>query len=154
MLTVQQLAKWAGVQVAATAAAHDLEYVRSLGADDVIDFQSTRFEDMVQGVDAVIDTVGGDTRQRSYGVLKAGGILVSSVAEPDQAQARHYGVRARFFLVKVTTEGLNRITALLEAGTLKTAVGEVLSLDQARLAHEMLEGKPHQRGKIVLKVTD
>jgi NADPH:quinone reductase-like Zn-dependent oxidoreductase len=86
--------------------------------------------------------------------LNTGGILVSSVSEADQAQARHYGVRARFFLVQVTTEWLNCLTALLDASTLKTAVGEVLSLEQERLAHEMLEGKPHQRGKIVLKVAD
>ena len=149
-----QLAKLSGVHVAATAAAQDLEYVHTLGAHEVLDFRSTRFEEVVQGVDAVLDTVGGATQTRSYSVLKPGGILISSVSEPDQEQVRYHGVRARFFLVQVTTAGLNRIAALLEAGHLRTAVGEVLSLDQARTAHEMLEGKPHKRGKIVLKVAD
>jgi NADPH:quinone reductase-like Zn-dependent oxidoreductase len=149
-----QLAKLSGMHVAATAAAQDLDDVHDLGAHEVIDFQSTHCEDIVQGVDAVLDTVGGATQTRSYGVLKPGAILISSVSEPDQAQARHRGVRARFFLVQVTTAGLNHISARLDAGQLRTAVGEVLSLEQARIAHEMLECKPHQPGKIVLKVVD
>jgi NADPH:quinone reductase-like Zn-dependent oxidoreductase len=149
-----QLAKLHGLHIAATAAAHDVEYVQHLGAHEVIDLRSTRFEAVVQGVDAVVDTVGGEIRQRSYGVLKPGGMLISSGSEPDQELARQHDVRALFFLVKVTTEALNSVTALLDAGKLKTTVGKVPSLAEVRSAHEMVDGKPHKRGKIVLKVAD
>ena len=106
----------------------------------------------MKDVDGVIDTVGGDTLDRSFEVLKPGGVLVSSVALPDQEKAAHHRVRGVFFLVAVTTEGLSKIANLFDSGQLTTNVGEVLPLTEARLAHEMLAGKPHKRGKIVLAV--
>jgi NADPH:quinone reductase-like Zn-dependent oxidoreductase len=147
-----QLAKRANASVIATAFAKDLEYVRSLGADQVIDVATTRFENVVNEVDVVIDTVGAETLERSFDVLKPGGILVSSVSMPNQEKAAQHNVRGVFFLVKVTTEGLNTISKLLERHQLVTDLGEVLPLNDARLAHEMLAGKPHKRGKIVLEV--
>ena len=149
-----QLAKRAGAMVVTTAAAKDTSYVRGLGAYGVIDYGVKRFEEQVKDVDAVLDTVGGDTLERSYGVLKGGGILVSSAAQPSEEKAQQHGVRARFFLVEVTTERLNKIGELIDAGELDTEVGEVLWLDEARQAHEMLEGAPHRRGKIVIKVAE
>ena len=149
-----QLAKRAGAMVVTTAAAKDTSYVRGLGAYGVIDYGVKRFEEQVKDVDAVLDTVGGDTLERSYGVLKRGGILVSSAAQPSEEKAQQHGVRARFFLVEVTTERLNKIGELIDAGELDTEVGEVLWLDEARQAHEMLEGAPHRRGKIVIKVAE
>ncbi|HUK40494.1 MAG TPA: NADP-dependent oxidoreductase, partial [Candidatus Acidoferrales bacterium] len=149
-----QLAKRAGAMVIATASAKDLAYLRDLGADGVIDHRATRFEERVKNLDAVLDTVGGETLDRSYGVLKRGGILVSAAAHPSDEKAGVYGVRALFFLVQVTTERLRKIAGLIDAGELKTEVGEVLWLNEARLAHEMLEGAPHRRGKIVIKVAD
>jgi NADPH:quinone reductase-like Zn-dependent oxidoreductase len=149
-----QLAKRAGAMVVTTAAAKDTSYVRGLGAYGVIDYGVKRFEEQVKDVDAVLDTVGGDTLERSYGVLKRGGILVSSAAQPSEEKARQHGVRARFFLVEVTTERLNKIGELIDAGELDTEVGEVLWLDEARQAHQMLEGAPHRRGKIVIKVAE
>ncbi|MER3445691.1 MAG: hypothetical protein C4291_02135 [Candidatus Dadabacteria bacterium] len=88
----------------------------------------------------------------AYAVRLARGVLVSSVAMPDQDKAARYGVRGVFFLVTITSEGLTKITDLLDSGQLKTSVGEVLPLAEARLAHEILAGKPHKRGKIVLMV--
>ena len=149
-----QLAKRAGAMVVTTAAAKDTSYVRGLGAYGVIDYGVKRFEEQLKDVDAVLDTVGGDTLERSYGVLKRGGILVSSAAQPSEEKAQQHGVRARFFLVEVTTERLNKIGELIDAGELDTEVGEVLWLDEARQAQEMLEGAPHRRGKIVIKVAE
>jgi NADPH:quinone reductase-like Zn-dependent oxidoreductase len=149
-----QFAKLAGALVIATASARDVSYVRSLGGVGVIDYRATRFEERVKEIDAVIDTVGGDTLDRSYGVLKRGGIVVSSAAQPSNEKAEHHGVRAVFFLVQVTTERLRKIAELIDAEKLRTEVGEVLWLDEARKGHEMLEGAPHRRGKIVIKVAD
>ena len=149
-----QFAKRAGAIVIATASVENDSYVRSLGADGVIDFRKIRFEERVKEVDVVLDTVGGDALDRSYGVLKRGGIVVSSTAHPSKERAEHHGVRAMFFVVQVTTERLKKIAKLIDAGELKTEVGEVLWLDEARKGHEMLEGAPHRRGKIVIKVAD
>ena len=146
-----QLASQAGLQVFATAASEDAADVRSLGATAVIDYKTTKFENAVPPVDAVIDTVGGDTRARSFGIIKPGGVLVTSVSEPlPEHQAN--GVRAVFFLVEVTTSRLEKIADLFNQGKLITRVGTVLPLEQARIAHEMLAGAPHKRGKIVLEV--
>jgi NADPH:quinone reductase-like Zn-dependent oxidoreductase len=149
-----QLAKRAGAMVVTTAAAKDTSYVRGLGAYGVIDYRVKRFEEQVKDVDAVLDTVGGDTLERSYAVVKRGGILVSSAAQPSEEKAQQHGVRAKFFLVEVTTKRLNKIGELVDAGELNTEVGEVLWLDEARQAHEMLEDASHRRGKIVIKVAE
>jgi NADPH:quinone reductase-like Zn-dependent oxidoreductase len=149
-----QLAKRAGAVVIATASVENDSYVRRLGADGVIDYRVRRFEERVKEIDAVLDTVGGETLDRSYGVLKRGGIVVSSATQPSKEKAEHYGVRAVFFLVQVTTERLTMIGEMLDAGALQSEVGEVLWLDEARRGHEMIEGAPHRRGKIVIKVAD
>ena len=139
-------------EVVATAASDDAEYVRMLGADRVIDLHSTRFEEALTDVDVVLDTIGGETQERSFSVLKPGGVLVSAVSEPDPQKAALRGVRALFFLVDVSSPRLEQIAALIDAGELHSRVGDVLPLADARVAHEMLAGKPHKRGKIVLTV--
>ena len=149
-----QLAKRAGAMVITTASAKDLTYARGLGADGVIDYRARQFEEQVKDIDAVLDTVGGETLGRSYGVLKRGGILVSAAARPSKEKAEQHGVRALFFLVEVTTQRLRKIAELIDAGGLKTEVGEILWLNEARQGHEMLEGAPHRRGKIVIKIAD
>jgi NADPH:quinone reductase-like Zn-dependent oxidoreductase len=140
-----QLARRVAHEVVATTFSKDVAYVQTLGANRVIDVQTSRFEEVLTDVDVVLDTIGGDTQDRSFAVLKPGGVLVSAVA------ARH-GVRALFFLVEVTSRRLEQIASLFEAGELTTRVGDVLPLAAARLAHEMLAGKPHKPGKIVLAV--
>jgi NADPH:quinone reductase-like Zn-dependent oxidoreductase len=148
-----QLARRAGLRVIATASAQDKADVLSLGADEVIDYRTERFEDKAGSVDAVLDLVGGEVQARSFRVLKPGGVLVSAVAPPDQDLARRHGVDAHFFLVEVTTQRLDRIASLVAAGELRTAIGVVLPLAAARDAHEMLEGlRPHPKGKIVLRI--
>ena len=104
------------------------------------------------GVDVVLDMVGGDTQQGSLRVLKSGGILVSVVSPLSKTVEKLYGVRAAYFYVDVTTARLNKITELFDSGRLVSDVGTVLPLEGARIAHEMLEGAPHDRGKIVLSI--
>jgi NADPH:quinone reductase-like Zn-dependent oxidoreductase len=147
-----QMAKRVSREVIATALPGDVEYVRTLGAHTVIDVTATSFESAVKDIDVVVDTVGGDTQARSFGIIKRGGVLVSSVALPDQDVAAHHGVRGVFFLVNVTTEGLVRIADMIDGGQLATCVGEVLPISDAKIAHEMLAGRAHRRGKIVLTV--
>lgn len=147
-----QLAARSGLHVMATARLKDAEYVRSLGAESVIDFERGRFEDSVTSVDAVIDTVGGETRDRSFRTLKPGGILVSVVST--DPLPKHHNVRVVSFYAEVTTARLDNISRWFDRAQLVTAVGTVLPLEKARTAHEMLAGAPHKRGKIVLSVWD
>lgn len=147
-----QLASQAGLHVIATAASTDLDYVRGLGAESVVDYKKERFEESLTGVDVVLDTVGGDTQQRSLQVLKPGGILVSVVSPVPESMQKAFGVCSVFFYVEVTTARLNKITELFDSGKLVVDVGTVLPLEEARVAHEMLGGAPHKRGKIVLRM--
>lgn len=148
-----QLAHQAGARVVATAGAGDAAYVRDLGAAETIDFRTERFEDRVRDVDAVIDTIGGDTQDRSFAVLARGGILVSSVSAPSPEKAAERGVRVAYFIVDVTASALATIARLIDDGKLAPDLGVVLPLESAREAHEMLAGsRPHPRGKIVLGV--
>ena len=149
---VVQLGARAELHVIATAGSKDTEYVRSLGAETIIDIKAGKFEDSVAPVDAVIDTVGGDTRDGSFRILKPGGILVSSVST--DGLPKRSDVRTVFFYVNVTTATLDNIRGLIDGGKLVTHVGTVLPLEKARTAHEMLAGAPHKRGKIVLTAPD
>lgn len=146
-----QLARRAQLRSIATAGTKDIDYVRSLGADEVIDYHKQRFEDEIEEADAVLDLVGGETQQRSFQVLRPGGRLISAVSQPDQERAKQHGVTAAFFLVEVTAERLHKIAGLIDRGELKTCVGAVLTFSAARDAHMMLEHQmPSPKGKIVL----
>jgi len=148
-----QMARNAGLEVLATASSNDVEYVHQLGASTVIDYRESRFEDFVREVDIVLDTVGGDTPTRSFGVLKPGGVLVSVVSSPmPKDLAEKAGVKAIFFLVEVTTARLNAIAEQFDSGKIVAQVGTVLPLEDAQAAHDMLSGAPHARGKLVLSV--
>ncbi|RZN17328.1 NADP-dependent oxidoreductase [Bradyrhizobium sp. Leo121] len=148
-----QLARRARLRSIATAGSQDIEYVRSLGADRVLDYHTQRFEEEVKDADAVLDLVGGETQIRSFQVLRPGGKLISAVSQPDQDRAKHHGVTAAFFLVEVTTERLREIADLIDRGDLKTRVGAVLPFSAARDAHMMLEGqRVPPKGKIILDV--
>jgi NADPH:quinone reductase-like Zn-dependent oxidoreductase len=149
-----QLASQAGLHVVASAGFADLDYVKNLGAEKAVDYKKERFEESMTGFDVVIDTVGGDAQQRSLHLLKPGGILVSVVSRVSEPTQKHYGIRAAYFYVDVTTSRLNKITELFDSGKLVTNVGTVLPLEEARIAHEMLGGAPHKRGKIVLRIAD
>jgi NADPH:quinone reductase-like Zn-dependent oxidoreductase len=146
-----QLAKDHGARVIGTCSANHADYVRSLGADDVVDYARTRFEEVVRDVDAVIDLVGGEVTERSWGVLKAGGILVSIVRPPSAETARSRGVRAGYVFVQPNAGQLKSIATMIDAGKLRVEVSKVLPLERAAEAQE-LSRAGHVRGKIVLRV--
>lgn len=145
-----QFASNAGFHVVAVVGSKDVEYVRTLGAKDVIDYRVADFTAAMHSVDVVIDTVGGETRERAFRVLKSGGILVT-VVSTDFATSRS-DVRSAFFYAEVTTARLNAISQFLETGAVIPQVGSVLPLADVRAAHEMLAGAPHGRGKIMLQM--
>jgi NADPH:quinone reductase-like Zn-dependent oxidoreductase len=145
-----QFAANVGLHVIAVVGSQDVEFVRSLGATDVIDYRVADFADDVRLVDVVIDTVGGNTRDRAFGVLKPGGILVT-VVSPEFVPGRS-DIRSVFFYAEVTTARLSAISVLLDSGKVIPQVGSVLPLGDVRAAHEMLAGAPHRRGKIMLEV--
>ena len=124
--------------------------MKSLGASVTIDYKTQRFEEALTDIDVVIDTTGGDAQTRAFGVLKTGGVLVSSVSQPSEAEARKRDVRVAFFIVDVPREDLEQIAGLIDDGIIKPDLGVVLPLSSARTAHEMLAGTVnHPRGKIV-----
>src|SRR5207248_5694141 len=118
-----QLARWAGAHVIATASAHNRDFLRELGANEIIDYTTTRFEEVVHGVDLVFDLVGGDTLQHSWQVVKPGGMLLSIVSpRPSFAEAKGYDVRPVWFVVEPNREQLIQIGALIDAGKLRPII--------------------------------
>lgn len=146
-----QLAKWKGARVIATASTRNLKYMKELGADETIDYTTQKFEDVVKGVDVVLDAVGGETRDRSLGVLKKGGIIITIAGPAAAEKAREMGVRSVNLLVKRNGPQMKEIGGLIDAGKLRIVVSKELPLSEAAAAHEMIETK-HTRGKIVLTV--
>src|ERR1043165_1563724 len=143
-----QLARWRGARVTGTASAANLDFVRSLGADEVIDYRAERFEDVVRDVDVVFDTVGGGALERSWGVLKPGGRLVTVAASGEQTTDER--IRAAYFIVEPSRTQLAEIARLIEGGALRPVVGAVFPLAEARQAYQH---KP-VRGKVVLRVAE
>ena len=146
-----QLAKWQGAHVIATASARNHDFVRQLGGDEVIDYQTVKFEDVARDVDVVLDTIGGDTQQRSWKVLKKGGILVSIVSPPSASAAGELGVRHAFIFIEPNPAVLAEMAKLVDAGKLRAVVETVLPLPAARRGQEISQSG-HARGKIVLRV--
>lgn len=144
-----QLAKWKGARVLATASGEGVAFVQSLGADSVIDYKTTRFEDEFKDVDVVLDLVGGDTQARSFGVLKRGGILVSALQPPSPEEAKAHGVRVAVFMMQATSALLREIGDLIDAGKLKTVVTQTLPLAEATQPRQHVA---HILGKTVLQV--
>ena len=147
-----QLARWRRARVIATASRRDTAFVRSLGADDVIDYHATRFEEALGDVDVVLDTIGGETRERSWRVLRKGGTLVTLVSPIPAGVAEQHGVRGVFFIVRGNRGQLDQISALVDEGRLKPVIAEVLPLARAREAFE-LGAEIHSPGKIVLQAS-
>ncbi|MFF8265961.1 NADP-dependent oxidoreductase [Streptomyces sp. NPDC016562] len=145
-----QIAKARGAYVIGTASAGKHDLLRGLGADEVIDYRTTDFEDAVKDVDVVIDAIGGDYGQRSLKVLKPGGHLIT-LPGPDGIPADPQGVHAAWVLVEPDLAGLQEIAALVEQGLLRPLVDTVLPLAQAAKAHEIGE-RGRTTGKIVLTV--
>jgi NADPH:quinone reductase-like Zn-dependent oxidoreductase len=145
-----QLARWHGAHVIGTASARNVDFVRKLGADDVIDYRATPFETVVRDVDVVLDTIGGTTTEKSWSVLRPNGLLVTIVRQPAEWTAGRVA-RGLFFLVEPSRTQLNELSQLIEAGIIRTIVEAVLPLRQAREAYERGITE-HPRGKLVLAV--
>ncbi len=141
-----QLAHWRGARVIGTAAASNLDFARRLGADEMIDYRTQHFEEIVRTVDVVFDTVGGETLARSWNVLKPGGTLITIAASEEANRAQH--ARDAFFIVESNRRQLKEIARLIDAGTLRPVVGSVFPLARASEAYAF---KP-AHGKTVLQV--
>lgn len=148
-----QIAKAKGARVIATASAGNHAFLRELGADEVIDYRAERFEDRAKGVDVVLDAVGGETLDRSYAVLRPGGIVVTIAGRVDPAKVKENGVRGAGILVQPSGEELAQIGALIDAGKVTPHVDERFPLERAADAwREVQTG--HATGKRVLVVAD
>ncbi|HSL45075.1 MAG TPA: NADP-dependent oxidoreductase [Anaerolineales bacterium] len=148
-----QLARLRGARVIGTASLN-LDFLRELGVDEVIDYSKVAFEEVVKDVDVVLDLVGSnnDTQERSWKVLKPGGILVSTVQYPSPEQAAIHGVRAGMVdTAPPIGPTLTEVAKMIDAGQLKPHVSTVLPLQEIQTAHRLLEAR-HTHGKIVLEV--
>jgi len=147
-----QFARWKGAHVIGVASAGNIEFVRSLGAETVIDYNAAPFETIVHDVDVVVDTVGGEIPERSWQVLRPGGVLVTIAAllSPEAGQA--HGVRA-VSARRASAEKLSQISELLESKQITPVVGTTFPLAEARQAHELSQ-TGHGRGRIVLHLAD
>jgi len=143
-----QLARRQKAHVIATASAADTDFVKALGADEVIDYRITPFETVVGDVDVVLDTVGGDTRERSWGVLRNGGRLVTIAADAEGLKEQR--VRDAFFIVDPNRVQLIEIARLIDAGVIRPIVGAVFAMEHFRQAYDQ---KPI-RGKHVLRIVE
>jgi NADPH:quinone reductase-like Zn-dependent oxidoreductase len=146
-----QIAKAKGAYVISTASAAKLDFVRSLGADEVIDYRKVDFAEKISGVDVVLETVGGETADRSQRTLKPGGLFVTIVDRMNEALAertRKAGLRFAGVAVEPDYHGLEELTRLVDQGKLRVHVEKTFPLAEAAAAHRFLETKP--KGKVVL----
>lgn len=146
-----QIVKQRGAYVATTAATGDVDFVRQLGADEVIDYTAEDFAAKLHDYDAVFDTVGDETATKSYGVLKKGGTLVSMVAQADEALAAEQGITFISQSTQPTAQRLQAVIDMVSDGTLKVTVDKVFAFEQVAEALEYLK-TGHPRGKVVLSV--
>ncbi|MGH2498424.1 MAG: NADP-dependent oxidoreductase [Ktedonobacteraceae bacterium] len=152
-----QLAHWKGAHVIGTASFNNLEFVRSLGAETVIDYNTTPFEHVAHDVDVVIDTIGSEIQDRSWSLIKPGGILVAIGHPPAEDMAAKYGVRTASTVLeqrtplRISTEPLLAISDLIESGLLLPQVGKIFPIEEAAQA-QILSETGHGRGRIVLHI--
>ncbi len=146
-----QLAKHLGAQVATTASASDADYVKNLGADNVIDYHQQSFKDEISNYDAVFDTIGGETFAQSFEVLRAGGAIVSMSAAADPILDAKFHVTSTGMFTQVTTARLAKLTGLVNRGVIKVHIDRTFPLEQAAEALQYLK-TAHARGKVVIEV--
>ncbi len=147
-----QFARWKGAHVISTASTRNVDFVRSLGAETVVDYTKTSIADEVHDVDLVLDTVGGAALNSVWPTLKRGGTLISIAGQPDEAKAKQLDVHAGRFSAQVSSELLSKFAQLIEEGHVKTIVGTTFPLSEATQAQELSQSG-HGRGRIVLQVS-
>ena len=148
-----QFAHWKGAYVIGTASSRNRDFVLELGANEVIDYQTTRFEEAVESVDVVFDTLGGEVQERSWQVVKQGGILVSVVSPPSEEKAAAHQCHSAYVFIQPRADWLTEMAQLIDAGQVKPIVETVLPLNQVAEAHKLSQSG-HTRGKIVLQVKE
>jgi NADPH:quinone reductase-like Zn-dependent oxidoreductase len=146
-----QLAKWKGAYVFATASTKNQDLLRKLGVDEPIDYTQQRFEDIARKIDVVLDTLGDENQERSWSVLKKGGVLVSLVQPPSEEKAEELGVRAAFVAGHPSGAQLAEIAKIIDSGKLAPVINRILPLSEVRRAHELSQSG-HTHGKIALRV--
>jgi NADPH:quinone reductase-like Zn-dependent oxidoreductase len=146
-----QVAKEAGAYVIATGSGSSQDLVKRLGADEFVDYREQRFEDAVDTVDVVFDTIGGETTSRSFDVLGEGGRLVSIAGQPDADEAERRGIATSAFMVQPNAAQLTELADLLDAGQVDVVIERSFPLDQVAAAHD-LSAEGHVHGKLVLEV--
>ncbi|MDQ6902297.1 MAG: NADP-dependent oxidoreductase [Bacteroidota bacterium] len=146
-----QFARWKGAYVIGTCSEENVDTVKKLGADKVIDYKKVKFEEKLKNLDLVIDLVGGDTQKRSIKVLKKGGTLVTTVAPEMQEEAKAKNIKLVGFMAKSTPADLEQIAQLIDSGKVQPVISKILPLEQAAEAHRLVEDG-HTPGKVILKV--
>jgi len=151
-----QFAKWCGATVYTTASKRNHSYVKELGADVIVDYTTEDFVEVCrkenpQGFEVIFDCAGGDTLERSYDLLAAGGYLVTIVDQPDDAKAEARGAKASFHFVEPNGAQLRSIADLIDAEIVQSLEITELPISDVKKAHELIESH-HTKGKIVLRV--
>jgi len=146
-----QIAQKLGARVIGTASGADIDYLKSIGIAEVIDYQLEHFQERARGVDAVVDLVGGETLARSYSVVKKGGLLASTVGPIDQSLASQAGIRALLVTMKRSASDLAELARLVQQRAVKPRLALTFGLSRARQAQELSESGKAQ-GKVILKV--
>lgn len=146
-----QIAKHIGANVTATATGDGIKYVKKLGADQVIDYKNQEFDKLLNNYDAVFDTVGGQTYQKSFKVLKKGGVIVSMLMPPDEELMNQYAVTAIYQFTKISTERLDKLTKFIEDGAVKIHIDKIYTIDNIKEAFKEKEGG-EVLGKIAIEI--
>lgn len=146
-----QMAKHLGAEVATTTSSTNIELVKNLGADTVIDYKTQKFEEELSDYDLVFDMMGGETMEKSFKVLKKGGCLVSIKGQDAQGLADQYGVRFDAFYMWSSGEMLSQLAQLISDGVLKPVIDQTYPIDQTQEAYDYLESG-RAKGKVVIQV--
>ena len=146
-----QMAKYRGAHIATTVRANDMQYVKELGADEIIDYQTQNFDDLLHDYDAVYDNVGGETYTRSFKILKKGGIIVSMLEQPNQQLMEQFGVKAVFQLTQVNRERLTKLAQWVDQNNIRVNVDRAFPLEEAGKALDY-QKDVHPRGKVVVEI--
>ena len=149
-----QLAKWKKAIVIGVCSSKNIDFLRALKVDQIIDYKTTRYEDVAKNVDLVFDAAGGDAKENGWKVLNPGGFFVSITGKPDSNNPDAKGKTGIGFTVLPNKEQLTRIAGLIDEGIVRPVISTVLPLAQARKAQDMLQHGQNVRGKIVLKVVE
>jgi NADPH:quinone reductase-like Zn-dependent oxidoreductase len=146
-----QLAKHLGAHLATAVSTDDKQFAKELGADEAIDYKTQTFDNLIQDFDAVFDTVGGETYNRSFKVLKRHGVIVSMLEQPNQTLMQQFGVKAVFQLTQVSRERLTKLAQRVDQNNIRVNVAKTFPLEEAGKALDY-QRDVHPRGKVVLAI--